>query len=95
MCDMLSIDRPRSIGAYIAERSAVDAIKDSGGGTDMSVYKGYTEKGKIAANKYKKDHRDRILIEIPKGKKEEYRAKAESKGLSLTAYIVSLIENDK
>lgn len=60
----------------------------------MSIYKGYTEKGKIAANKYKKEHRDRIIVEVPKGKKEEYRAKAESKGLSLTAYIVSLIEND-
>lgn len=60
----------------------------------MSIYKGYTEKGKIASMKYKKEKRDSLTLSLPKGKKEEYRAKAESKGLSLTAYIVSLIEKD-
>lgn len=60
----------------------------------MSIYKGYTEKSKIASMKYKKEKRDSLTLSLPKGKKEEYRAKAESKGLSLTAYIVSLIEKD-
>lgn len=61
----------------------------------MSVYEGYNEKRKIASMKYNKEKRDSLTLSLPKGKKEEYRAKAESKGLSLTAYIVSLIENDK
>lgn len=60
----------------------------------MSIYEGYNEKRKIASMKYNKAKRDSLTLNLPKGKKEEYRAKAESKGLSLTAYIVSLIEND-
>lgn len=62
----------------------------------MSVYKGYTEAGKIATAKYKKKMGiEKLNIDLPKGKKDEYKAKAEAKGMSLTAYIVSLIENDK
>ena len=61
----------------------------------MSKYTGYTEAGKIAAMKYKKEHIARIIVDVPKAKKAEYKAKAEAKGMSLTAYIVSLIENDK
>jgi hypothetical protein len=44
--------------------------------------------------KYLKESRDKLTLNLPKGKKDEYKAKAESKGLSLTAYIVSLIESD-
>ena len=61
----------------------------------MSEYKGYTEQQKIATNKYIKEKCDRLSIILPKGKKEEYRAKAEAKGMSLTAYIAHLIENDE
>lgn len=61
----------------------------------MSEYKGYTEQQKIATNKYIKEKYDRLSIILPKGKKEEYRAKAEAKGMSLTAYIINLIEQDK
>ena len=61
----------------------------------MSEYKGYTEAQKNATMKYrKKAGIEKIQIDVPQGKKEEYKAKAESKGLSLTAYIVSLIESD-
>ena len=62
----------------------------------MSVYKGYTDKQNKATQKYKKENYARIIVDIPKIKKEEYRAKATAKGYtSLTAYIVDLIEGDK
>ncbi len=60
----------------------------------MGVYKGYTEAQKNATRKYITEKLDEIKVRVPKGKKEEYKAKAESKGLSLNAYIVSLIESD-
>ena len=46
--------------------------------------------------KYRKANIERITLDLPKGKKEEYRAQAEAKGYkSLTAYIVALIEGDR
>ena len=61
----------------------------------MSEYKGYTQKGKEATYRYReKAGIEKLAIDLPKGKKAEYKAKAAAKGLSLTAYIVSLIEND-
>ena len=38
---------------------------------------------------------DEIRIRVPKGKKEEYRQKAESEGKSLNQYIVDKIEGGK
>ena len=62
----------------------------------MSKYKGYTEAQKIATAKYKKKvGLQQLKIELPNGKRDEYKAKAARKGMSLTAYIVHLIENDK
>lgn len=62
----------------------------------MSVYKGYNETYKKASMKYKKNNLERIALDVPKGKKEEYREQATDKGFSsLTAYIINLIENDK
>lgn len=60
----------------------------------MSEYKGYTEAQKKANKKYFSEKIEDIKIRVPKGKREEYKAKAESKGLSLNAYIISLIESD-
>lgn len=60
----------------------------------MSEYKGYTEVGKKASMKYNKEHRESLTLNLAKGIKEEWKAKAESKGMSLTAYITSLIEAD-
>lgn len=37
---------------------------------------------------------DEIKIRVPKGQKAEIQAHAQKKGLSLNAYIVSLIEKD-
>lgn len=62
----------------------------------MSEYKGYTKAAGQAAMKYRKANIERITLDLPKGKKEEYRAQAEAKGYkSLTAYIVALIEGDR
>ena len=45
-----------------------------------------------AVNKYVKQNYDRVNVTMPKGRKEEYKAYAQSKGMSLNAYIISLIE---
>lgn len=62
----------------------------------MSEYKGYTKGQNIATQKYKKKKGiQKLSLDLPAGKKDEYKAKAEAKGMSLTAYIVSLIEADE
>lgn len=60
----------------------------------MSKYTGYNETYKKASMKYKKEKRDNLNINLPKGKKEEYKAFAESQGKSLTALIVELLEGE-
>lgn len=60
----------------------------------MSKYTGYNETYKKASMKYKKEHRDRIAVDVPKGKKDEYKAFADSRGKSLTALFVELIERE-
>ena len=47
-----------------------------------------------AVNKYVKQNYDRVNVTMPKGKKDEYKAYAQSKGMSLNAYIIGLIEAD-
>lgn len=47
-----------------------------------------------AVNKYVKQNYDRVNVTMPKGKKDEYKAHAQSKGMSLNAYIIGLIEED-
>ena len=60
----------------------------------MSKYTGYTDKQNKATQRYKKEHFGRIVLDVHKEKKNEYKAFAESRGLSLTALIVQLIENE-
>lgn len=55
----------------------------------------YNDAQKKASIKYLADKTDSIQIRVPKGKKEEYKALAAAKGLSLNAYIIKLIEQDK
>ena len=56
----------------------------------------YNEIAKKASMKYKAEKRERIIIELPKGEKAQWKAQAEEKGFnSLTAYIKSLKEKDK
>lgn len=54
----------------------------------------YSEAQKKATMKYIKNNYDRFELVAPKGKKAEYKAAAESKGLSLNQYIIGLIEAD-
>ena len=54
----------------------------------------YSEAQKRAVCKYQKTHLDQIAIRVPKGKRDEYKAKAEAHGKSLARYIIDLIEND-
>lgn len=54
----------------------------------------YNESAKNATMKYLKESRDKLTLNLPKGKKEEYKNYAASKGVSLTELISSLIEAD-
>ena len=63
-------------------------------GESMSKYTGYTDRQNKATQKYQKENLEQVRFWVVKGKKEEYKAFAESRGMSLTAYIVKLIEED-
>lgn len=47
-----------------------------------------------AVQKYVKDKYDRIVLTMPKGKKDKIKAHALSKGESVNSYINRLIEED-
>lgn len=55
-----------------------------------TMTKGYEQRKE--ANKKYLSTLDEIRIRVPKGKKEEYKAKAEAKGKSLNQYIIDCIE---
>jgi predicted HicB family RNase H-like nuclease len=55
----------------------------------------YTKEQQIKyQNKFVAEKYDRFTATFPKGKKEEYRKHAESKGMSLNSYINELIKKD-
>lgn len=54
----------------------------------------YSEAQKKATAKYMKNKLDDIKVRVPKGKREVYKAHAESKGKSLNALIIELLEKD-
>ena len=54
----------------------------------------YSEAQKNATLRYKAKAYDRINLDVKKGLREQYKAQAAKRGLSLNAYIVSLIEKD-
>lgn len=54
----------------------------------------YDEKAKERTMRYMKEKRDKLTLNLPLGDKERYKTHAESKGKSLTALIVNLIETD-
>lgn len=54
----------------------------------------YDEKAKARTMKYMKEKRDKLTLNLPLGDKERFKAYAESKGKSLTALIIDLIEAD-
>lgn len=54
----------------------------------------YSEAGKRAVAKYSAKAYDDVRLRVKKGQREHIKAYAESKGFSLNAYIVHLIESD-
>ena len=54
----------------------------------------YSEAQKRATMKYREKAYSRINLDVKKEKKEIYKAQAEKRGMSLNAYIISLIEKD-
>lgn len=54
----------------------------------------YDDKAKARTMKYMKEKRDKLTLNLPLGDKERYKTYAESKGMSLTALMVQLIEED-
>jgi predicted HicB family RNase H-like nuclease len=54
----------------------------------------YTEAQKKASIKYLTEKTDDIRIRVRKGKKDEYKAYAESRGISLNALIIDLLEKE-
>ena len=55
----------------------------------------YSEAQMRANMKYRAKAYDRFETQFPKGKREEYKAQAAAHGMSLNAYIISLLEADK
>lgn len=53
-----------------------------------------TDAQKRAVAKYNEKAYDRIEVKVYKGQKDKIKAHAESKGMSLNAYINDLIERD-
>lgn len=53
-----------------------------------------TDAQKRAVAKYNEKAYDRIEVKVYKGQKDKIKAHAESKGMSLNAYINDLIEKD-
>lgn len=45
-----------------------------------------------AVQKYVKTNYDRVMLTMPKGKREEIRICADAKGMSLNAYIMQAID---
>lgn len=54
-----------------------------------------TSEAQLKANAKHLASLDEFKVRVPKGKKAEYKAQAEAHGLSLNAYIVKLLEQDK
>lgn len=54
----------------------------------------YSEAQKKATLKYRKEHLETLTLQLKKGTKETWKEQAKAKGLSLNAYISSLIKKD-
>ncbi|MDE5557384.1 MAG: hypothetical protein K2J32_06770 [Ruminococcus sp.] len=52
----------------------------------------YSEQQKIATDKYVAENFDRIQIKVRKGKKDKISLFAEQNNMSMSAFIISLIE---
>ena len=57
--------------------------------------KAYIVDGKrVTKDEYNRTKFDRFLLTVPKGEKDKIKAHAQTKGMSLNAYIVGLIEKE-
>ena len=54
----------------------------------------YSEAQKRASDKYRAKAYDVIQVKVYKGLRDKYRAQAAAHGMSLNAYIVSLLDAD-
>lgn len=54
----------------------------------------YTEKQNKWTQDYIKKAYDSFVIRVPKGKREEYKAHAESKNTSLNQLVINLLDED-
>lgn len=54
----------------------------------------YNENAKNRTMKYMKESRDKLTLNLPKGKKDEYKKYAQSQSVSLTELIMHLIDAD-
>jgi predicted HicB family RNase H-like nuclease len=55
----------------------------------------YTEARKRATAKYMKENLDDIKIRVPKGERDKYKIQAAAAGMSLNAYIIKLMDDDR
>lgn len=46
-------------------------------------------------NAFNAEHYDRIVLAVPKGMKDVYKARAAEKGMTLSAYIVDCLHHDQ
>jgi hypothetical protein len=54
----------------------------------------YTEAQNRATQKYLKNNYDQLSVRIPKGKRNEYKNHATSRGISLAQLIADLVDED-
>ena len=49
---------------------------------------------KASIRKYQREKREQVRLDVPKGTLAKYKAFAERKGMSMTAFITSLMEEE-
>ncbi len=54
----------------------------------------YTEAQKKASIKYMAEKTDDIRLRVPKGLKDKYKKEADSRGISMTQFIVDCVEKE-
>jgi predicted HicB family RNase H-like nuclease len=54
-----------------------------------------SEAQKKATTKYQRNNYDRVLLRLPKGKREELQKQAERESKSVNEYLLNLIEKDR
>lgn len=54
-----------------------------------------SEAQKKATTNYQRNNYDRILLRVPKGKRDEIKKQAENKKMTVNQYLIHLIDNDK